>query len=56
MLHFIQSQGVSNHSIIADLLQDQSLFLGLSEEERDNRLKELGHVLFSGMYAICIIG
>ncbi|CEL53482.1 O-methylsterigmatocystin oxidoreductase OS=Aspergillus flavus (strain ATCC 200026 / FGSC A1120 / NRRL 3357 / JCM 12722 / SRRC 167) GN=ordA PE=2 SV=1 [Rhizoctonia solani AG-1 IB] len=42
------SQGVSNHSIIADLLQDQSLFLGLSEEERDNRLKELGHVLFSG--------
>ncbi|CAE6463656.1 unnamed protein product [Rhizoctonia solani] len=42
------SQGTYEHSIIADLLQDQSLSSSLTVEERDIRLKELGHVLFSG--------
>ncbi|KAF8684070.1 cytochrome P450 family [Rhizoctonia solani] len=41
-------QGTNADSIIADLLQDQGITSGLSVEERDNRLKELGHVLFSG--------
>ncbi|KAF8750776.1 cytochrome P450 family [Rhizoctonia solani] len=41
-------QGTNADSIIADLLQDHSITSGLSVEERDIRLKELGHVLFSG--------
>ncbi|KAF8712198.1 cytochrome P450, partial [Rhizoctonia solani] len=41
-------QGTNTDSIIADLLQDHGITSGLSVEERDIRLKELGHVLFSG--------
>ncbi|CEL56318.1 O-methylsterigmatocystin oxidoreductase OS=Aspergillus parasiticus GN=ordA PE=3 SV=1 [Rhizoctonia solani AG-1 IB] len=42
------NQGTSEPSIIGDLLQDNNIMSGLSNEERDNRLKELAHVLYSG--------
>ncbi|KAJ1300391.1 hypothetical protein OPQ81_005210 [Rhizoctonia solani] len=40
--------GTNEHSIIGELLQDHHLMSGLNHEERDNRLKELGHALYSG--------
>ncbi|CAE6436831.1 unnamed protein product [Rhizoctonia solani] len=42
------NQGVDRPSIIGDLLQDHNLMSGVSKDERDNRLKELAHVLYSG--------
>ncbi|CAE7098251.1 unnamed protein product [Rhizoctonia solani] len=42
------AQGTNEASIISDLLQSDDLMLGLSREERDHRLKELAHVLYSG--------
>ncbi|KAF8598882.1 cytochrome P450 [Ceratobasidium sp. AG-I] len=40
--------GVAEPSIIGALLQDHSLTSGLSVEERDNRLQELGMAIFTG--------
>jgi hypothetical protein len=48
IIYCIQNQGTNEPSIIADLLQDHNIMSGLSKEERDNRLKELAHVLYSG--------
>ncbi|CAE6497796.1 unnamed protein product [Rhizoctonia solani] len=42
------AQGTNENSIISDLLQDHDLMLELNHEERDSRLKELAHVLYSG--------
>ncbi|CUA67356.1 Cytochrome P450 [Rhizoctonia solani] len=42
------SKGTNDPSIVGDLLQDRNMMAGLSQEERDSRLKELGHALYSG--------
>ncbi|KAJ1300392.1 hypothetical protein OPQ81_005211 [Rhizoctonia solani] len=42
------NQAANEPSILGDLLQDHNLMLGLSHEERDSRLKELAHMLYSG--------
>ncbi|CAE6390164.1 unnamed protein product [Rhizoctonia solani] len=42
------TQGTGETSIIGDLLRDDNLMLGLIPEERDSRLKELAHILYSG--------
>ncbi|KAL5632124.1 hypothetical protein ACGC1H_000216 [Rhizoctonia solani] len=42
------TQGTNETSIIGDLLQDDDMMLGLIQEERDDRLKELAHILYSG--------
>ncbi|KAH7335708.1 cytochrome P450 [Rhizoctonia solani] len=39
--------GTAEYSILGSLLQDHKLVAGLSEEERDNRLKELGLIMYS---------
>ncbi|KEP49763.1 cytochrome P450 family protein [Rhizoctonia solani 123E] len=42
------AQGTGETSIVGDLLRDDNLMLGLIPEERDGRLKELAHILYSG--------
>ncbi|CAE6461632.1 unnamed protein product [Rhizoctonia solani] len=42
------NKGTNIPSVVGNLLQDHDLMSGLSHEERDSRLKELGHVLYSG--------
>ncbi|KAH7335759.1 cytochrome P450 [Rhizoctonia solani] len=41
------AQGTNETSIISDLLQDHNLMSGLNHKERDSRLKELAHILYS---------
>ncbi|CAE7138996.1 unnamed protein product [Rhizoctonia solani] len=40
--------GTAEYSILGSLLQDHKLVSSLSDEERDNRLKELGLIMYSG--------
>ncbi|CAE6537345.1 unnamed protein product, partial [Rhizoctonia solani] len=40
--------GVAEPSIIGALMQDHTLTSGLSEEEKDRRLKEIGMVFYAG--------
>ncbi|CAE6443343.1 O-methylsterigmatocystin oxidoreductase Short=OMST oxidoreductase [Rhizoctonia solani AG-1 IB] len=40
--------GTAEYSIVGALLQEHKLVSHLSEEERDNRLKELGLIMYSG--------
>ncbi|CAE6507461.1 unnamed protein product [Rhizoctonia solani] len=40
--------GTNEPSILSTLLQDHKLISGLSREERDDRLKQLGFILYSG--------
>ncbi|CAE6401968.1 unnamed protein product [Rhizoctonia solani] len=42
------NQGSNEISIIGDLLQDDAMMSGLTPKDRDDRLKELAHVLYSG--------
>lgn len=45
---YTQRAGVSEPSVLGALLQDHDLTSGLSTEERDSRLREVGLDLFAG--------